>query len=300
MNALSPKQEILLRELISKHALSETEETIISNAVDCCTLLLGREERYNNVGNSRYGGDPDLPPFIDWPQSDGDFYGFLMQVNLADIPDIENNPLPSSGLLYFFILDDEDSTSVKAKVLLYQGDMSQLRRVEHPPYEKLFIQVQEMYANLNPHEIETRLSIDLPGYGSQLYRQLDTPKETHHDKRNSTRYCELMEEASGATDNNSVIGQILGTGSIGDFDIRENAVLLKGGQDNKIYDTAYRSANKQTLEKAAEKWMLLWRIDSDFTVGVNIWDAGSFYTAIRKDDLARAYFENTYIQLETC
>lgn len=300
MNALSQSQESLLRKLISKHGLSAAEERIVSNAVECCTLFLGEEETYKEVGNSRYGGVPDLPPSIDWPQADGDFYGFLMQINLAQLPDIKNNPLPTSGMLYFFILDDEDSTSVEAKIFLYQDDMSLLRRAEQPPHEQLFIQVQEMYSNLNPHIIKTERSIDLPGYGSPLYRQLDKPKGADQDKADTTRYCELMDEAAKASDEESIVGQILGTASIGDYDLRENAVLVKSGRDRKIYDNEYRCAEKQALEQEAQEWMLLWRIDSDFTVGVNIWDAGSFYTAIRKDDLKRGQFDNAYIQLETC
>ena len=56
------------------------------------------------VGESRFGGHPDLPPHLDWPWIPR--YDipmpFLAQINLADVRGMSGLDLPRSGHLYFF------------------------------------------------------------------------------------------------------------------------------------------------------------------------------------------------------
>jgi len=58
----------------------------------------------NELSQSKFGGFPDLPESVDWPHSFDDVpLSFFAQINLEEIK-IENNLLPNSGMLYFFVL----------------------------------------------------------------------------------------------------------------------------------------------------------------------------------------------------
>jgi uncharacterized protein YwqG len=299
MTALNQEHGERLGQLIAKHDLTVVEDVIRAHATECIILDLGDLEKYAKTGNSRYGGIPDLPPSIDWPESEGMYYGFLMQLNLAELPSIQNHPLPSSGMLYFFIDDDEDATDVIAKVVFYQGDMADLRPTAPPDVEKLSIQVQEQYSNLTAHELSARVSIDLPGYGSSVYFKIEQAADKTDEGDGGDRYRNLLEEAIEDPCDDSIGGKLLGLASEVNDDMRVNAVLVKSHRDRQLYDYEYRKAHEAELSKAAEEWRLLWRIDTNFKVGINIWDAGSFYLMIRKDDLASLNFDDIYIQLET-
>ena len=299
MTALNREHGERLGQLIGKHGLSAVEDLIRAHATECIMLDLGDLEKYTKTGNSRYGGIPDLPPSIDWPESAGIYYGFLMQLNLAEIPSIQKHPLPSSGMLYFFLDDDEDATDVIAKVVFYQGDMAVLQPTDPPDIEKLSIQVQEQYSNLTAHELSARVSIDLPGYGSSVYDKITQKANQTDADDGEDRYSNLLEEAVEDPCDDSIGGKLLGLASEVNDDMRENAVLVKSHRDGELYDYDYRKAHATELSKAADEWRLLWRIDSNFKVGINIWDAGNYYVMIRKDDLASLNFNDVYIQLET-
>ncbi len=61
------------------------------------------------LGASKIGGQPDLPPDIEWPRYGGRPQAFLAQVNLAEMPladvaagEAEGFDMPRDGLLSFF------------------------------------------------------------------------------------------------------------------------------------------------------------------------------------------------------
>lgn len=61
------------------------------------------EEEQLEVGRSRLGGDPDLPPALAWPQIDGEPLVFVAQLDLAELAHYEAaGELPREGLLSFF------------------------------------------------------------------------------------------------------------------------------------------------------------------------------------------------------
>jgi uncharacterized protein YwqG len=62
------------------------------------------------TGLSKLGGVPDLPVGESWPESPSDEFPlhFLCQFDFADLPDFEGTPFPSSGMLSFFYLFDEE------------------------------------------------------------------------------------------------------------------------------------------------------------------------------------------------
>lgn len=91
-------------------------------------------------GASRFGGIPDLPPSIEWPRLRGFALSFVAQLRMSDVApfDIERG-LPSSGILYFFLLDylhgeqEPDGPLFGTSfVTHYDGDLAALRPAAFP------------------------------------------------------------------------------------------------------------------------------------------------------------------------
>lgn len=61
------------------------------------------------TGESKFGGEPDLPKNIEWPNYQDESLIFLAQINLKEIQDFyKNNLFPKSGMLYFFVSNPEN------------------------------------------------------------------------------------------------------------------------------------------------------------------------------------------------
>jgi uncharacterized protein YwqG len=97
---------------------------------------LGKEPR--RIGGTRFGGRPDLPDSIDWPQGPNGPLAFMGQVSLAEaVPFDVDAALPPTGMLYFFYnvyqyyggYQPEDRKRFR---VLYTSSTKGLRRREVP------------------------------------------------------------------------------------------------------------------------------------------------------------------------
>lgn len=90
------------------------------------------------LGNTRLGGEPDLPVGVDWPfvEDDGErrFANFVAQINFAELPrSIDDSSLPESEILYLFVRYMESASEpVVMDSIFYDGDMAALARRESP------------------------------------------------------------------------------------------------------------------------------------------------------------------------
>jgi len=88
-----------------------------------------------DVGASKFGGRPDLPPKLLWPSFDSDedrLLPFLLQFNLADLHPLDKEGLlPPKGMLYFF--SDTSPDELTDTKVLYTGlPPGKLVRREYP------------------------------------------------------------------------------------------------------------------------------------------------------------------------
>lgn len=66
--------------------------------------LKDKPRNYGGVGQTRFGGNADLPSPEDWPTGPDLHFAFLCQIDLADVAPLDvGNRLPRSGLLSFFV-----------------------------------------------------------------------------------------------------------------------------------------------------------------------------------------------------
>lgn len=103
-NSLRRELTEKLKSAIAKANLSQVEKEIIAASQPSIMIeLQSCEESDLAIGNSKIGGNPDLPVDFSWPIWKGKPMGFLGQINLehTSIYDIQGL-LPTSGLLTFF------------------------------------------------------------------------------------------------------------------------------------------------------------------------------------------------------
>lgn len=308
---ISAASEHRLRELIRQHHLGAVEEVVISEAEECYSFWCGRAEDYSWLGNHRYGGVPDLPPDVAWPQTDAGYAVFLMQVNLANLPLLYNSPLPTHGMLYYFLLAEEYANVDACKVLYSPCAPERLRRAESPQLESFAVEAfadlsvvprdpatdVRHYCGIKAHQLDGTLGISVPGYGSPTYRIIEELESREGSHNHTDLYLEVAEKALGPQQFPSA--QILGHVSHL-IDLREHAWLnaldpLAMRDPKRNYH--FRQQNAADAQVGATDWRLLWRLNSDFTVGTCFWDAGCYETVIRRNDLDALNLTHIYTEV---
>ena len=96
---------VALGELVKFHELQDVADEIHAMVKPSVIASTTRIEDESDIqfGQSKIGGQPDLPPDIEWPKHrDGRSLAFLAQFNLNEMPSSELKLFPRSGILYFF------------------------------------------------------------------------------------------------------------------------------------------------------------------------------------------------------
>jgi hypothetical protein len=132
MPTLSANQRAELNSLRVKHSLSHFADTFQQVAQSAIQLLPVEPDDYGKAGVTRFGGVPDLPPEVVWPSLDGTYLTFVAQINLSEMPFLENYPLPTSGWLYFFLIDKAPADALAHKVIYYPGPTDRLKKTLAP------------------------------------------------------------------------------------------------------------------------------------------------------------------------
>ena len=129
------ESEKILNELITQYDLDDYSTEIFELSAPTIIFKSSEIDNYDTLGNTRFGGFPDLPEDVEWPVSTGEndedekgqFLNFICQINLKDIAHL-NNYLPKSGILYFF--SGEYYHEPEFKIIYYSGDLDKLVKKE--------------------------------------------------------------------------------------------------------------------------------------------------------------------------
>lgn len=293
---ISPQLLADLRAKINATELSSHADAILATALPAIDIVLNGPSS-GGLGESRFGGTPDLPLGMDWPLNDeGKALTFLAQINLADIPKFDDNPLPASGWLMIFIGAVETAIDIENQLFLAKGE-EQIAPATAPA------DVQwanyDLYVDMPAQKLRLNLRADIPHWGSSDIEPLAASIAPTEDEIGAFEdpLSELgndLDKYEGAV----CIGQLLGHASGIMHDAREDAFIVRGVGERLLYDNKHRATLDMTLVR---EWSNLLRLDSFFQRDFEfcVWDAGYLNFIIHRDDLAKLDLTRVYTAVET-
>ncbi len=275
-----------MKSLIKENNLEKYEKQIIQlskSAIQIITETVDDDEI--EIGQSKFGGLPDLPNKIEFPKWKSKPLSFLAQINLNEISNYDSEKLlPENGFLYFFY-DQEQSTwgfdpkeKDSFKVIYSETKVEDLKRAKKPKglsivYESCLLK----YENKN----------NIPSYTSRYIDDLQLNEEEQDFYYN-------LEEAINFTGEDN---KIFGYPNVIQGDVQYDCTLVSNG----LYlgDTeGYLNPKVQEYLKEYDEWILLLQMDSDFTTDMMWGDMGRIYFYIKKDDLKNRNFNNVWFFLQ--
>ncbi|MEH6978506.1 MULTISPECIES: YwqG family protein [Bacillus] len=257
---------------LEKHILNSLEPTIQIR------LRKGSDEQIA-IGTSKLGGFPDLPDELKIPTYNDIPLHFIGQLNLEEVqPYHKGNPLPTKGMLYFFYDAEEqpwgfDPRDMGGHCVLYTKNIENLKRreLQTEVFPPSIISFQETWTLAKEKIEKTGLSNDDEW---DLYKEIEDLylDGLHHllGSAQAIQSEEMAEECHLVTN-----GISLGNGYPSDKEIKH-------------------------LPGSPQDWMLLLQLDTNDESGMYWGDTGLLYFWIKKEDLLRRNFQNTWLILQCC
>lgn len=248
------------------------------------------DEGSSDIGRSRIGGLPDLPPGTPWPEWKGSPLSFICQINLSDVaPCDAEKSLPESGILYLFYdaeqgvwgFDPKDLGG--SKVMYFDGDPSDLAPVAKPP------QLPDE-AVFKPLDVDFSCELTYPGWESIYIQRMGMTRDEQF------AYGDVVESLQGS-DEDHPISRMLGHPDPVQGEMQLECQLVTHG----LYcgdETGYKDPRRTELEKGATDWLLLLQIDSHEDAGMMWGDMGRLYVWIPETALRMRDFEKAWLILQ--
>jgi uncharacterized protein YwqG len=182
----------LLR-MIEKNGLERVRDQLQDYLIESIRIRPEKMEDFQiKVGESKLGGMPDLPPYMEWPGLKERRFAFIAQLKLGDLTELDKKKvLPSKGWLYFFYDTDEKPWGLRQenrehwKVLYYDGELKSLQRtafpVEVPATSRFF-----------PYRLKFQGEVTLPSCYSLFFEKLK--QESRFNPAEEDAYCNLKED----------------------------------------------------------------------------------------------------------
>ncbi len=239
------------------------------------------------LGQTKFGGMPDLPAASPWPDLNGAPMQFVAQIQLADAQPFDMaHLLPEQGLLAFFYdatqqtfgADPHDHAGFR--VLYFEQPVSALQRTDQP-------------ANLAP---AGRSRVCSAGFSQELTLTLQPNLEisslqwSDDDQRS---YDTALQQLTGSQ--RHPIHRLLGFPDTIQDDMRLECQLAASG----VADPSAAPERVAALSSGANDWLLLLQVDSDPAVGMQWANAGMLYFWIRREDLIARRFDQAWVVLQS-
>lgn len=236
------------------------------------------------VGQTRLGGNPDLPASTEWPEYKGVPQSFIAQVNLAETHEYDQDgKLPDVGMLSFFydsgqrVWGFDPSDRDGWKVVYTEASMNLAPRAfpDALPDEGRFPAI-----TLRPE-----------GEIAYARAELSELEAVGLDADEGSTYDELVEEQAGS------IHRLLGHPSPIQGDMQLECQLVSHG----LYlgnASGYREPIAAQLRSGAVDWRLLLQIDSDEDAHMMWGDAGRIYYWMHKDAMHERRWDEARLILQ--
>ncbi|MDO3410811.1 YwqG family protein [Saccharibacillus sp. CPCC 101409] len=287
MMSLSGENRSRLLQAIEAHGFEHASGYLLRTAKQIVALSKKEADRYPQIGNSRIGGEPDLPEMLEWPtDSDGDLMSFVLQLNAAELEDTERR-LPTEGVLFFFVGDY--GLEVEHRVLYASArQMEGARRTAAPGELKL-----EENGPYRPFKLNAQSSLELPGYAYVDEEAVESEEhgwEEYEDlnfalhEEDERPVVKMFGYAEGQHGDDEYMAALELFGCESTYDPTEAIERLAGAL----------GGDPELARREVADILMLAEIDSDDDVGFMWGDAGVLHFFIRKEDLLRGRFDRTY------
>ena len=255
-----------MKDLLETHGFAAISEQIISLSQPCIRMRFeSKAEDDFAIGESRFGGRPDLLSDKNWPSAYGSPQAFMGQVRIADLlhlmPDIT---AASDGLLSFFL--DLEEGEYGDFLFTPANQLSELKRID--------------------------CECDVDGLELEILRpifeaSLSLPPNSSSDSEKDG--ADLQGIQLTKAQNRAYTYRVLPQSFLPNHGCESyDTVLSKHqffGWPLQIQDNI-----SAKLDGNPEDWTLLFQLDSCDQMGFQINDCGSAYFLIRKTDLAAGDF----------
>lgn len=228
---------------------------------------------------SKFGGKPYWPKAMDYPRTpDGTPMYMIAQLNLAEMPALPG--YPASGILQFFIADDE-YMGLKLgqgleETIRRNSDGSGSRVVFH---REIVEDTAQLECNL-PQVSEAEVMPLSAEYALSFTREDQLPLHTDH------RFQQAVEPL----------------GEIHDDLMEKLWDESEATTQTRLGGYAYFTQDDPRYAMEPGEWLLLFQMDTDDTEGVDImWgDSGVGNWFIHRDDLAKQDFSRMWFNWDCC
>lgn len=318
----------LLAELnaaITRRHLDSVAQEIYNNASECYAMITVGDDDYSDTGNTRFGGDPDLPEGMQWPVvpniEQRTYCNFIGQINFAELPQLTfDTGLPSAGILYLFVrYMNSAAEPVVLDSIFFEGSTRSLARRKSPDQDEL---CDEYLVNLIPQRIRAVPAVSLAVFRKKFRNYIENNTADIDEEDGYLRFIDLIEDLR----REGQIGQMLGFANASDE--RENLyrqiVLARLGRRELIYsdhwdtmeeyeayiekwkndermvnmyqsmrsDVEWLMSNRKQIAESVDQWKLLLRLESNPEMELLINDSDPLYVFVKEGDLARKCFSD--------
>lgn len=302
--ARAPRQPLTqadVRKLIARYGLDEYKKLILGGLRRSVRLKPGKPvKRRLPAGTSKFGGEPDLPEGVAWPEFDGRPLHFLAQLNLADLPPrwIPSADLPRKGLMSFWYDTQGDRLKrprnfgpARWRVLYTSGATQRRAFPEHD--ESGYDFIGEPWRPFPERRVAMKPSLTISEDAEhELCNRL------WEDGVVDDQQFEFQAVLRGRNlaDHSDRPHQLLGSHRFPQADGREDAARAELGYDSW---TSYDDAARKKVARRMQAWRLLLLLDSDQASAWMWSDAGSLSFWIRDADLKKRRFDRIYGEMDS-
>lgn len=277
-----------LKKLLKKWQLEEYEEIILAQSAE--TVALFPEAKADHEipkAACKIGGSPDLPVDFDWPYFKNKPLRFVLQINLRELPVLDQSVLPEQGLLSLFYCEEVWGFDIKNKdgfKVCFFPSISGLERRKAPienAEKKVFFGLfkpKDRAPEYKSAALKLRSFLSLP-YDPDKFSMPEDDAESYfemlEDMGNHHRLFGYAEPIQGPME---LECQLVTNGISCGAAVNKNDPRVK------------------ELEAGQANWRLLLQLDSECENSDMLWgDAGRLYLWIKKDDLAEGKFERSWL-----
>ncbi len=234
------------------------------------------------VAISHLGGEPDLPPTVDWPEWNGKPLSFIAQIALSEMPELPEARLPPSGLLSFFYEAGQEAWGFDP--------------ADRGAWRVLWSPEQGLEPRSTPAAV--------PEDGRYQACRLTGIVEINHvpwespavDTLGMTRE-EVFAYADAFEADDAPIHRLLGHPEPIQGDMQLEAQLVSNG----LYcgdPSDFEDPRAVELRDGAVDWRLLLQVDSDDGAGMMWGDAGRLYFWMTEDAIERRDWDSAWMILQ--